>query len=337
MARTSTGRSPGRSPGAEPADRLAAILAEVEQSRRTPGWVPEEAAVFDRPTPMQRFATRAERRGRPEGRGRAEQETVRPREPLIRAPASFSGARTTPAQMAVLGLVALVVAVAAVLAVRVSWARDQARPQPVTAPTGLRTSAVGGTGPGVTATTAGAPGSGLAGATARSPAGGASSAPTTVVVHVVGQVRRPGVVSLRVGARVSDAVQAAGGALPSADLTNLNLARVLTDGEQIRVPKPGEVVTPPPVPGGGAGAGAGAGGGGAGAGSGGSAGPTAPVNLNTADETALDTLPGVGPVLASRIVQWRTANGRFTSVDELGEVSGIGDKLLEQLRPLVTV
>ncbi|NHN56081.1 ComEA family DNA-binding protein [Calidifontibacter sp. DB0510] len=201
----------------------------------------------------------------------------------------------------------------------------------------MRTSAVGGTGPGVTATTAGAPGSGLAGATARSPAGGASSAPTTVVVHVVGQVRRPGVVSLRVGARVSDAVQAAGGALPSADLTNLNLARVLTDGEQIRVPKPGEVVTPPPVPGGGAGAGAGAGGGGAGAGSGGSAGPTAPVNLNTADETALDTLPGVGPVLASRIVQWRTANGRFTSVDELGEVSGIGDKLLEQLRPLVTV
>jgi competence protein ComEA len=126
---------------------------------------------------------------------------------------------------------------------------------------------------------------------------------------------------------VADAVEAAGGATRKADLGLLNLARVLVDGEQVRVPAPGEeVAVAPVVPG--------AGGGGAGGAPGAGAGP---VSLNTADLAALDTLPGVGPVLAQRILDWRTAHGRFASVDELGEVSGIGDKLLAQLSPLVTL
>ena len=150
-----------------------------------------------------------------------------------------------------------------------------------------------------------------------------------VVVHVVGEVRRPGVLRLPVGSRVSDAVGAAGGATKGADLARVNLARVLVDGEQVRVAAPGEPLEPAGV-GGTAGTPGTSGTAGSGPGGG-------PVSLNTADLAALDTLPGVGPVLAQRILDWRTAHGRFTSVDELGEVSGIGEKLLAQLSPLVTL
>ena len=143
------------------------------------------------------------------------------------------------------------------------------------------------------------------------------------------------------GSRVVDVLTAAGGPLPGADVQRLNLARVVADGEQVFVPKPGET---PPVPvgaAGGAGAVAGSGpGAGApsgGAGSSGASGAVAPVDLNAANLAALDTLPGVGPVLAQRILDWRAQHGRFSSVDELGEVSGIGDKLLEQIRPKVRV
>jgi len=134
------------------------------------------------------------------------------------------------------------------------------------------------------------------------------------------------------GSRVGDAVTAAGGATRSADLAAVNLARVLVDGEQVVVPKPGENVGPP-VAGGGASGAAGSGGGQAGA-AGADGGKVA---LNSADLSALDTLPGVGPVLAQRILDWRTEHGRFTSVEELGEVSGIGEKLLAQLTPRVTL
>ncbi len=153
------------------------------------------------------------------------------------------------------------------------------------------------------------------------------------------------------GSRVVDVLTAAGGALPNADVQRLNLARVVADGEQLFVPRPGETPPAPVDAVGGAGSGAGAGSGsGAGAGSGSvggtvggsggsgaGSGPAAPVNLNTANLAALDTLPGVGPVLAQRILDWRSQHGRFSSVDELGEVSGIGDKLLEQIRPKVRV
>jgi competence protein ComEA len=153
----------------------------------------------------------------------------------------------------------------------------------------------------------------------------------------VGQVRRPGVVRLPPGSRVLDAVQAAGGATTSADLNHLNLARPVADGEQIVVPKPGDSVAVAGGPGAGGpdAGGVAPGASGQGSASAGSAGGI--VDLNTADATALDSLPGVGPVIAQRILDWRTQHGRFSSVDELGEVSGIGDKLLAQIGPKVRV
>jgi competence protein ComEA len=154
-----------------------------------------------------------------------------------------------------------------------------------------------------------------------------------VVVHVVGQVLRPGLVRLRQGARVADAISAAGGTRPGADLAAVNLARLVVDGEQIRVTKPGEA----PGPGAGPAAGGAPGAAGGAGVSGSSAAPEAPVSLNAADAAALDSLPGVGPVLAQRIIDWRTEHGRFTSVDELAEVSGIGEKIFAQLQSKVTV
>jgi competence protein ComEA len=137
-----------------------------------------------------------------------------------------------------------------------------------------------------------------------------------VVVHVVGRVTAPGLVHLPAGSRVADALDAAGGATPEADLAAVNLARVLTDGEQMVVPRPGEQP--------------------AGADDGGRAAPDA-LDLNTAGTGELDTLPGVGPVIAQRIVDWRTDHGSFSSIEELGEVSGIGPSLLDGVRDLVRV
>ncbi len=143
-----------------------------------------------------------------------------------------------------------------------------------------------------------------------------------VVVDVAGRVRRPGVIQLRAGSRVIDALRKAGGARPRVDLTPLNLARVLTDGEQILVGRPGA------ASGGLAGAAAAA------APPSGAAGM---VNLNSATEEELETLPGVGPVTAQKILDWRGAHGRFSSVDELLEISGIGDKTLARLAPYLTL
>ena len=136
---------------------------------------------------------------------------------------------------------------------------------------------------------------------------------------MTGKVRRPGIVVLEPGARVVDALDAAGGARRGADLAGLNLARLLVDGEQIVVGVP-----PPPGPA---------------ASAAGSPGPDpgALVNLNTASLAELDELPGVGPVTAQAIVDWRTGNGGFRSVDQLLDVDGIGEKTLADLAPLVTV
>ncbi|MCF4121570.1 ComEA family DNA-binding protein [Antribacter sp. KLBMP9083] len=156
-------------------------------------------------------------------------------------------------------------------------------------------------------------------------AGGGETAPAgEVVVHVVGQVNRPGLVTLPEGARIADAVEAAGGPTATADLSGVNLAREVADGEQLRVPAAGEVVAAPDSGGSGAPAAGGAAGDGI-------------VDLNTADAALLDTLPGVGPVIAERIVTWRDENGPFTSVDELGEVDGIGPALLDKVRDSVRV
>lgn len=158
-----------------------------------------------------------------------------------------------------------------------------------------------------------------------------------VVVSVVGLVHTPGLVTLAPGARIADALQAAGGAVNGADTIGLNMARPLDDGEQIVVglaPAPGQPTalgssvatgttptskTPTPAPG-----------------------PGKPkqgqaVDLNTATVQELDALPGVGPVTAAAIVAWRQSNGKFTSVDQLADVEGIGPARLEKLRPLVRV
>lgn len=153
-----------------------------------------------------------------------------------------------------------------------------------------------------------------------------SAAPSVVVVHVAGAVVVPGVHELEAGARVVDAVAAAGGLRPEADGARLNLAAPVADGERVYVPVVGE--EPPPViaPAGTAAGGRPAAGGGSGL-----------VDLNTADEAALDALPGIGPSTAAAIVEHRTKIGRFGSVDELLDVRGIGEAKLEQLRPLVSV
>ncbi|QDW64757.1 ComEA family DNA-binding protein [Oerskovia sp. KBS0722] len=150
-------------------------------------------------------------------------------------------------------------------------------------------------------------------------AGDAVPAVSDVVVHVVGAVAAPGLVTVPEGSRVADALTAAGGATPDADLAGVNLAREVVDGEQIVVPRPGEAVVAAPGPATGGGTSDG------------------PVDLNAADAAALDGLSGIGPVLAARIVEWREANGPFTTVEELGEVSGIGDALLARLRDQVKV
>jgi competence protein ComEA len=152
------------------------------------------------------------------------------------------------------------------------------------------------------------------------PAPTASASPSgEVVVDVAGKVRRPGIVVLDPGARVVDALEAAGGARAGVDLAGLNLARLLVDGEQIVVGVPA-----PPGP--------------AASAAGTPAGdPGALVNLNSAGNAELEELPGVGPVTAQAIVDWRAANGGFRSVDQLLDVDGIGEKTLEDLAPLVTV
>jgi competence protein ComEA len=152
-----------------------------------------------------------------------------------------------------------------------------------------------------------------------SPNGGASAtaSPSTLVVAVQGRVRTPGVVRVPAGSRVIDAIAAAGGARPGTDLATVNLAAKLTDGEQIVVGLGAPV--------------AGAGGGGAGGT------PAGPVGLNSATAAQLDALPGVGPVMAQRIVDYRTAHGGFQRVDQLQDVPGIGPSKFTQLRDLVTL
>ena len=174
-------------------------------------------------------------------------------------------------------------------------------------------------------------------------AGAAPSAPGAgrVVVHVLGAVRRSGVVELPASSRVGDALERAGGATDDADLDRLNLARVLTDGERLYVPRVGQQDVPealgPMADGAAAGptAAAGAGSGGGSAGTGGE--ESAVVDLNTADQTALETLPGIGPGLAGRIIAWRDEHGRFTAVEDLLDVSGIGDVRFAELRDRVRV
>ncbi|HEY6597530.1 MAG TPA: ComEA family DNA-binding protein [Asanoa sp.] len=156
----------------------------------------------------------------------------------------------------------------------------------------------------------------LSGTSAAPPPPPTQASPQEVVVAVSGRVRKPGLVRLPAGARVADAVDAAGGALPGTDLTPVNLARRVVDGEQILVG-----VTPPPGVAPAAAA----------------SGPAAKVNLNTATVQELDALPGIGPVLAQRIVDHRERNGGFKAIGELRSVDGFGAARYEELKDLVTI
>ncbi|AKS33413.1 ComEA family DNA-binding protein [Mycolicibacterium goodii] len=174
-----------------------------------------------------------------------------------------------------------------------------------------------------------------------------SAAPTTegapgaaagpVVVSVVGLVHKPGLVTLSSGARIADALTAAGGALDGADLIGLNMARRVADGEQIVVGIAAPAGQPTTMGSSVSGPAAGAAGTAEPAASGGAPEPSGPLDLNTATVEQLDALPGIGPVTAEAIVAWRNANGQFAGVDQLGEVDGIGPARLEKLRGLVRV
>ncbi|HWB36562.1 MAG TPA: ComEA family DNA-binding protein [Rugosimonospora sp.] len=146
-----------------------------------------------------------------------------------------------------------------------------------------------------------------------------SQSPDTIVVAVAGKVLHPGLVRLPAGSRVQDAIDAAGGVLPGTDISLINLARKLTDGELLVIG-----VSPPPADPGAPGA------------------PGAPagdgkVNINSATLAELDTLPGIGPALAQRIIDYRTAHGPFHSIDDLRKVSGIGDAKFADIKDRVTV
>jgi competence protein ComEA len=236
--------------------------------------------------------------------------------PSARGRAGFTSHHVTVIAL----LVACVTAVGAWLALR-------STPQTVTVPT-IATAGPTITSDGGAATPAAlgsAPTPGL-GAVVTPPAGSTAasvSAAATIVVDVAGKVRQPGIVELSTGARVVDAIDAAGGAKPQVDLSALNLARPLVDGEQILIgvppvtwpaSQPSSVASPSSV-----------------------MSPAGLVNLNTASQEELESLPGVGPVTATAILTWRTEHGAFSSVDELLEVSGIGDATLADLAPLVTV
>lgn len=220
-------------------------------------------------------------------------------------PAGWRGARLDPGRTGAVVL-ALVAALAALVAAAGVWLqRPQAEPVA-----------------GLPAVVVDQP---AATATADPAAAGALAGP--LVVSVSGKVARPGLVQVQGGARVADALTAAGGPLPGTDLSGLNLARRVTDGEQIAVGVPPAPDSTGPTGADGTGPGA--------PGAPGAA--AAKVNLNTATVEQLDALPGVGPVTAERIVGWRTANGRFARVEQLREVEGIGEQRFARLRDLVAV
>jgi competence protein ComEA len=222
------------------------------------------------------------------------------------------GAREFGALALVLGVG---LALAGVMAIRAGG--DSSSPVSARVTTSVEPGVSGGSEPLIAPASPSAP----AGAPASSAAGSSSgSATATVVVDVAGKVRRPGVITLPAGSRVVDAIDKAGGAGRKVDLSGLNLARVLVDGEQVLVgqaPAPGIAVgaaSSPGVPAAGA-----------------------LLNLNTATLEQLDALPGVGPVTAQKILGWRQQHGSFSSVDELLEIDGIGEKTLADLAPMVTL
>ena len=264
------------------ADLIRQRLRALLQESRPPGWVPDDPEPAGEQVP----AATAEEDGLPAGFGRHR--------------ARGSAVRLAPGRRAawslwVAGLLA------ALLVVGGTWLdRPQVQPAPVEpAPTGPPAEDEPATTPSV---------------------GVAAESAATVVVSVVGSVVRPGLVTLPQGARVADAVAAAGGLLPDADPASVNLAAVVSDGQQVAVGVPGADVVGGAAPGGAS-----------------AAGGDGPVDLNAATAADLDGLPGIGPVLAERIVEHRERNGPFRSVEQLDDVPGIGPATYAELAELVTV
>jgi len=245
-------------------------------------------------------------------------------------PEPLRDARVDPGRRG--AVVLLLVAALAAVATAVGVWRDRPEPRPVetsaiaalavpSAPDASPAAASGSDGPPVLVT---AP-SGLDAT--------AAAASAEIVVSVTGLVASPGVVTLIPGSRVADAITAAGGAAPEADLTGMNLAARLADGDSV-------VVGSAPGADGATSGGVTSGVSGVGGGSGNSVADEPAgglIDLNAADEAALDTLPGVGPVMAQNILAWRETNGRFTSIEQLQEISGIGPSRFAQISPLVMV
>ena len=166
-------------------------------------------------------------------------------------------------------------------------------------------------------------GSALPGSVGGSPSMAVGAAPGTILVHVAGAVKRPGLYEMPSGARIADAIELARGPRRAADLDALNLAEPLADGQKVEVPKRGQAIsatTTPAVPGTTAASPAGG-----------------TVNLNSADQVALETIPGIGPVTATAIIAYRTEVGQFESIEQLLEVTGIGPATLESMRPYIAI
>jgi len=226
------------------------------------------------------------------------------------SPARLAGARVNPGRR---GLLAMAVVTVLTVLVAGGWVLA-ARPHPMLASATPQPPLPGRAEPSL-----------IPGGSLTSPrTGPTGTASTLLVVDVAGRVRKPGVYRLPSGSRVDDAVRAAGGFAGGVDPMTVNLARKLADGEQVLIGVGGSVVGAGP----------------AGAGTAAEPAPGAaagPLDLNSATLAQLDGLPGVGPVLAQHILDWRTEHGRFDSVDQLNGVSGIGDSKFADLKPLVAV
>ncbi|MFI8459432.1 helix-hairpin-helix domain-containing protein [Kitasatospora sp. NPDC085464] len=259
-----------------------------------------------------------------------------PRDPPgvgVRLRSASFGSAVALDRRAVAGLVILLL-FAVGYAVQHFWL---ARPETVAVPALAAASALPGTdgqapvdaasGAGAAGAGAAVPGEAAPGAAVSDGAVSRGAAGAAVVIDVGGRVHVPGLHTLPGGSRVADALRAAGGVLPETDTRNLNLARVLTDGEQLLV---GEQAGQAPAPAVGSGPGSGTG-------PPGPAVPRPPVSLNRATLEQLDTLPGVGPTLAQRILAYRASHGSFRSLDQLRQVSGIGVRTYAELRPLLTL
>ncbi|MDO5741144.1 MAG: helix-hairpin-helix domain-containing protein [Ornithinimicrobium sp.] len=286
--------------------------------------------------------------GRPIGAAQAAEEASsqgrhrRGQVPVFTVPESLRSVDLRVGSRAVRGMLVIAVVVIAVLLGRWWWTSNAATAEPgdriAVSPTGSAAAVESaeeknedGTGPAGLRAFPSAP-------TGQDDAVASPAVPATVLVHVAGQVRAPGVVEVKNGSRVIDAILAAKGFTKDADQASLNLARTVVDGEQVWVGKPGE--EPPDsaravVPGDSSAAGPAMGADGKAGGTGTSGAML--VNLNTATQAELEELPGIGPVTAERMIAWRQEHGKFSIVEELLEVSGIGERTFAQLQPLVTV